>query len=592
MSAPEELLEPLRRTLGWLASMVDGEGRILCDEHRIEHTGKSAGAALLATCLWRHDRPEHRAAHLRFAVQQGRRLVANLQREGTSECHTFRPGRYDPFNNSNHVIDGGAASDALAELVLVLAGELEPADREAFAAASLLHARTYLRYAALDKGIPAQRAWGLSGLAAAWALEHDPDLERAALEAVGALEAIQYQDGSFPYHPVEWGAKDQGAADASSFYHGRIPAFVMFALERLGRDPTDRMFAGPLQGALRFAAALPGPDGIKCGLVEAKPWYWGAEYEVASHPFDVFAFARGGELFGKPDLSRKALSSFRAWAAHLGPEGRPASHRPGPHRSRSYQCPLFWAAHASWIGRALPDLERALAAEQANPHATNGAHDLSVLCFHDASVARLEDENVVAWVRGVRPLYNVHHGSPHVGLLRVVRKSDGAELVDRVRHAHGQAAEWSAAAGAPNPLRGWRACGRELRFSLWQARNHWRCRRPGEALGAPWHALTQGVGAFASAQVSTAFHLGAALECPTAGVRQTTGLAWRGGEPVPGVEVQRSFTLDGEGLRVAEHLRGAARVRGLRYVVPAAARDVRGPEPDGAGGIQVEYRLC
>lgn len=595
MSVREELLEPLRLTLGWLASMRDGSGAIVCDEHHIEHTGKSAGAALLATCLWRHDAEERRAGYLALAAQQGRRLVHNLQREGTSECHTFRPGRYDPFNNSNHVIDGGAASDALAELVLVLGEHLDAADREAFREASLLHARTYLRYAALDKGIPAQRAWGLTGLAAAFALEHDPELEHAGLEAVGALEAIQYADGSFPYHPLAWGAKDMGAADASSFYHGRIPAFVMFALERLGRDPRDPVFAEPLKGALRFAGALQGPGGIKCGLVEAKPWYWGAEYEVASHPFDVFAFARGGELFDDPRLTRKAVLAFRAWAAHLGPQGRPASHRPGPHRGRSYQCPLFWAAHASWIGRALPELERALESEAAPPPEAEspggGSLDLSTLYFHDASVARLEDEHVVAWVRGARPVYNVHHGSPHVGLLRVLRKSDGAELLERVRLAHGQEGEWSARSGLAHPLRGWRDCGREVRFSLWLARNHWRCGRPAEALGAPWHALRQGVGGFASSQVSSAFHLGAELTVGASHVQHTTGLAWRGGAAVPGVECERSFSLDGEGLVVREHLRGAQRVRGLDYVLPAAARDVSGPAPDGHGGLTVTWRL-
>jgi len=103
-----------------------------------------------------------------LAISQGRRLVANLKREGDSPCHTFRPGWHDPFNGSNSVIDGGACSDALAHLVRALGPSLAADERERFAAASLLHARTYLRYAVLDKGIPAQRAWGLTGLAGAW----------------------------------------------------------------------------------------------------------------------------------------------------------------------------------------------------------------------------------------------------------------------------------------------------------------------------------------------------------------------------------------------------------------------------------------
>ena len=237
------LREPLRRALNWMLSLRDAEGRILCPDHGVEHTGKSAGAIVTALELMRRgedDRDVLKAA----AIQQGRRLVGNLINEPDSPCYTFRPGRHDPFNCSNSVIDGGACADALAELVHVLGPELSPADREAFRHASLLHARTYLRYAILDKGIPAQRAWGLAGLANAHALEADPLLERAAIEAVGILEGIQHSDGSYPYHPVEWGAAHPGAADASAFYQSRVTAFLFFALERLGRDPRDPLFRG------------------------------------------------------------------------------------------------------------------------------------------------------------------------------------------------------------------------------------------------------------------------------------------------------------------------------------------------------------
>ncbi len=40
----EEILEPLRRVLRWLASLRDAQGRIFCPEHKVEHTGKSAYA--------------------------------------------------------------------------------------------------------------------------------------------------------------------------------------------------------------------------------------------------------------------------------------------------------------------------------------------------------------------------------------------------------------------------------------------------------------------------------------------------------------------------------------------------------------------
>jgi hypothetical protein len=584
VSAPailEELLEALRRTLGWLLSLRDAEGRIVCPEHEIEHTGKSAGAAVLAAQLARHD-PARREQHLAAAIQQGRRLAANLHREGTSECHTFWPGRHDPFNSSNAIIDGGACSDALAELAVDLAPHLPAEDRARFVHASTLHARTYLKYAVLDKGIPAQRAWGLSGLAAAWALEHEPELERAALQAVAALEGLAHRDGSFPYHPRELGLGHAGASDVSAFYHSRIPGFTLFALERLGRLPSDPPFARPILAALEFLEALQGQDGIKCGLVEAKPWYWGSHYEVASHAFDVYAFARGAVHFRRERFADAALRSYRAWIEHLTPQGVPQSHRAAPGTRKSYQCPVFWACHAEWIARALPDLERTAA--RAASADVRGAPQ--VRYFADASLARLEDEHVVAWVRGARPGCNVHHGSPHgAGLLRVVRKRDGADLVARERLAARQEAEWSGTHGSFSPARGWRHGRDELRFSLWLARNHWRGGRRAAALGAPFDVLQRGVLDFASSEASSAFDLAPAVEVLADGLRLRSKLAHRGGEPAGDSEFERSFQVDGNGLSVVERLLAAGRTAHLDYRVPAHARAVE------RSSREIRYRL-
>jgi hypothetical protein len=428
----EEIQEPLRRTLAWLASLRDAQDRILCPEHHLEHTGKSAYAIVSACELLALD-PARDAAFLRdLALSQARRLLANLVREGTSPCHTFRPGWHDPFNNSNSVIDGGAASDALATIVRALGPTLDAAERERFAAASLLHARTYLRYAVLDKGIPAQRAWGLTGLAGAYALEQDPDLGAAGRRAVEDLAAIQHGDGSYPYHPIAWGAEHPGASDVSAFYQSRVTSFLLHALPLLGRDPASPELRGPLDRGLDFLLALHGPDGIKCGLVEAKPWYWGATHEVASHPFDVHALLLGARFLGTSGARTAAVRAFRAWAAHLLPTGEPRSHLSGPGRERSYQCPLFWAAHAAWIARVAVDLEAAFEASAGEIAALPAPP--RVRWFQGAQLARLEDERVVAWVRGARPAVNVHHGSPHgAGLLRAFDKSAGRDLVERCR---------------------------------------------------------------------------------------------------------------------------------------------------------------
>lgn len=578
------LREPLRRALNWMLSLRDAGGAIVCPRHGVEHSGKSAGAIVLALELMRAGEVDREVLKT-AAIGQGRRLVGNLINEPNSPCYTFRPGRHDPFNCSNSVIDGGACSDALAELVRVLGPELDSADREAFRHASLLHARTYLRYAILDKGIPAQRAWGLTGLANAQLLERDELLERAALEAVGILEGIQHGDGSYPYHPLDWGAAHPGAGDVSAFYQSRITAFLLFALERLGRDPTDRIFRTPLMRGLDFLLGLQGPDGVKIGLVEAKPWYWGAEYETASHPFDIAAFGFGYRHFRRTELAAAARRSFEAWSRHLLPSGEPISHKPGPGRGESYQCPLFWAGHASWAARALPELELAYAAPEGPPRIAGGI-DLAVRAYEDAQLVRLEDDAVVAWVRGSRPAWNLHHGSPHgAGLLQVVRKSDGRALLERRRHAAAQEAEWSCRSGKRDWKRGWRAGSDEVRFAFWLSRVHARAGRVGRALSAPAAIWRHGVAGFASPVGSSSFASRAALELLPDGVVVRSPLAFRGGVAIEGSAIERRYRIDGEGLEVRERLLAEGAARGVSYHRPSAARDV----VDSGSGLS--YRL-
>ena len=569
------ILEPLGRSLRWLLSLRDGQGRIMCPQHRVEHTGKSAGVIGLALALRTYDPDADKDELLAAAVQQARRLVANLINEPNSPCYTFRPGRHDPFNCSNSVIDGGASSDALAQLVRDAGEELSEEDRDSFQAASLLHARTYLRYAVLDKGIPAQRAWGLVGLAGAWSLENDEELAHAAIEAVGVLEGVQFADGAYPYHPVEWGGEHAGSADASSFYQSRVTAFLIEALERLGRDPSDPLFSPPIRRGLAFLCALQGPDGRKCGLVEAKPWYWGAPYEVASHPFDVFALARGHSIFGGVETALAAARAFRAWAAHLSKEGVLSSHVSTEHTRESYQCPVFWAGHAAWIARCVPELDRALAvADTQDAPDSSSSLDLQVSHFPDVDLARLEDAGVVAWVRGARPSGNVHHGSPHGGLLQVVRKSDGADLLGRRRHDAAAEGEWTSVSGGFSFGRGTRAGGSELRFSLWLARADMRAGETTRALGRPLQVFREGVMAFGSSACSTAFDRSPSLEVLSDGVRLQAGLAHRDGTPVPEPRFERSYRLAGDGLLVEERLVDPSPRGKLAYHIPKEAQEI------------------
>ena len=582
----EEILAPLRRVLSWLLSLRDRDGRIICPEHRVEHTGKNAGAIVIALELARLDPGADVEELHAVAVQQGHRLAGNLVPEKNSLCQTFRPGRHDPFNCSNSVIDGGACSDALAQLFLELEEALTLEDRAAFREACLVHAHTYLRYAVVDKGIPAQRAWGLTGLAAAWKIDGEDILEEAALEAVAQLAGVQHADGSYPYHPQAWGAEHPGASDVSAYYQSRITAFLLYSLEALGRDATEAPHSDVLRRGLDFLAALQGPGGVKCGLIEAKPWYWGADHEVVSNPFDVYTLTRGWQLFGDLRHAAAATAAFRAWAERLDDSGAPRSHLPGAGWGRSYQCPVFWAGHAMWLARSAPELEVAIAAcEESGPPQTGGG-DISVTHYPDASLVRLEDAVVVAWVRGARPGKNVAHGSPRgAGLLRVVRKRDGAELLPRTGEGVRLVGEWSGASGRWAPRRGWRAGAAEVRFSLWHSRVHLRAGRYLAALGAPASTFRRGVLAYAHPEVSSAFALDPQLVPLPDGVQLVSRLALRDGTPVPGSGLERRFRVDGNGLMVTERLTSEGDARDLEFQIPPLAADV------AESKREISYRL-
>jgi hypothetical protein len=584
----DALVEPLRRVLRWLVSHVDDEGRLICPDHEVEHTGKNAYVIVLAAELARRDPHADRDALRALAVTQGRRLVANLQREGDSTCFTFRPGRHDPFNCSNNVIDGGACSDALAELVQLFGPELSAEDREAFTRASVLHAQTYLRYAVLDKGIPAQSAWALTGVANAWRISQHAVLELTVSEGAGRLAGIQHRDGSYPYHPLDQGASHVGSGDVSAFYQSRVTGFLLYALERLGRNAARPPFRVQIAAGLEFLRALVGPDGVKVGGLEAKPWYWGAEYEVASNPFDVYTLAVGGRVLGDKSLIALARRSFDAWARHLGPDGAPRDHLPGQGRRRSYQCAVFWAAHAAWAARALGELEGVSATGADGP----GGLVIDVRHFANASLVRLEDSAVIAWVRGARPAGNVHHGAPRgAGLLRVVSKATHEDLfVAWPRAAAPFSGEWSAQVGRWSRARARAAVAGEVRFAGWLARAYARRGERLRALGTPLEVLRRGALEFGGARVSSAYVLDPTLDVHADGVTLHSGLAWRDGARVPGVEIVRTYRVEGDGLAVEEALTGPT-LPGLRHCGPRGERTALGDRVGSPGTASATPRL-
>ena len=571
-SVRRELLDPLHRVLDWMLAQEDERsGALLCPDHGIEHTGKSAGAIVLAVELARFAEGDERARLIHVVRSQGRRLVSRLEREGDSTCFTFRPGRHDPYNCSNSVIDGGACSDALATAVLELGGELTEDERMSFTHAAVLHAQTYLRYAIVDKGVPAQCAWAMTGAAQAFRLSGHEVLRYVCSVGAERLRGEQRGDGSFPYHPSKWGAAHPGAEDASAYYQSRVTAFTSFALEAaFGEERGEALDVGFADG-MEFLHGLLGPDGIKTGSVEAKPWYWGGHYEVASHPFDIAALSYEWRRTRAPRAARALRASWHAWLHHLDSDGKLKSHEaPMKGGAQSYQCPFFWASHACWIARSLAALEEAFSEPQDSPPS-----EITVRHFEDVDLARIDTPQIVAWIRGARPPGNASHGSPAGGgLLRVYSRSTGRDIFQADRFARRPMGAWSGGAGAPSPSRGWRAGATDLRFSGWLMRNRWRTGSSplarAQALREPLSSLRRGVFGFATSAVCSSFDRKSRLQVADDAVLLRGPFARADGTVVGG-QVDRTFRGSALGLLVEERCVDRARVRNLWFRPPTHA---------------------
>ena len=564
-----DVREPLRRVLAWIRAHEDAGagGALVCREHRIEHTGKTACAVILAIELAKEAAGDERADLVGFVRRQCERIASRLEREGDSTCFTFRPGRHDPYNCSNSVIDGGACSDALASACLELGGELTADERDRFGRASVLHAQTYLRYAIVDKGIPAQCAWAMTGAARAFRLSGHEVLRLAVTEGARRIRGQQRGDGTLPYHAE--GGEHPGATDVSAYYHSRVFAFTAFALDEVlgpgGGAEEDAAFAPGLD-ALH---ALSGPDGVKVGAVEAKPWYWGGPYEVASNPFDVAAFGMEHRRTGSPRALVALRAAWRAWLAHLTDEGEPTSFR-GRGR-RSYQCSFFWATHACWAARVLPELRAAMSPGAAPPPATPGLRHLA-----DLDLVRIDAPDVVAWIRGKRPDGNAMHGSPLGGLLRVHSRESGRDLFLAPRFERRPEAHWSGAAGLPSLGRGLRSGGRDVRFAAWLTRNRLRGGLPLEAARQIPRAVRRSVLDHASPAASTAFDRRPDLHIEGTGaearILSRASLAHRASDGGRFGAVESRFEVAPEGgLLVEERCTDASGIRGLWFRPPERA---------------------
>lgn len=383
----------LRDVSDYFNEQSDAFGRVLCERHRVEHTGKNCYTIIIDTIL--HQKTDE-ASFFSRAHRRALRVAHNLVRDPDSGVWIFYPGRLLHWNVANSVIDGGACADALATFYEAFEHRLSPADKELLLDVLWRHVDTYLKIACVEKEVNNQRLWGATGVAAAYRLHRESSWRDAVIASIQRSLAEQNADGSFPYHSyVEDYGIHPGARDVSAYYHSRHVAFMLRALEALD-VPLDN-YLDPIRRAVDFLCAIYRPNGIKEITFDGKRWYWNSPYEVASNPFDIFALARVGSLLGEPFYAAWSARSLEQLAEHQLPDGGISSHR-GP--QWNFQCRIFWNGHMGWLARALDYL----------PDQTLCREPRSAF-FPDAGVARLESRGVCALMRTNKQPANNYWGA-------------------------------------------------------------------------------------------------------------------------------------------------------------------------------------
>jgi hypothetical protein len=535
----------------------------------VAHTGKLARAVVLDLALFDGTGDER---HWQRAVGRAEWVAAKLGPDPEHGALIYHPGRLDPRNCSTSAIDSGECTDALGRLLLhPNARQLAAPVAERLRETVIQNADTYLRSAVIEKGITNQRLWAAMGLATAWSLDpRDAWLTALRASVDRALEE-QHSDGSWAYQPdaVREGAH-VGAADLTVYYHSRCLAFLLHIAERVPTLDTAPVRDAMARG-LAFLALVITPDGLKPLALEGKRWFWDGSYEAGSAAYDVFALARGAELFGRPGLSQLAALAWRQLQRHQLADGSiKACLEPDAH---DFVCPDFHTADLAWTAQVIERL--------AAPPSDGGLErQASVRRAADAGVWRLENTARVALLRTDKLPANTQFGGAVGGGLAAVVDSSGT------RHLEIGEGQWTATRRASvgsaleslhtflrdNPPR--REAGQwlfvfRLLLSAGQPSAAWRRLWRGY-LGPLLGAWRERAGS-AWQRTAETHDTGSVLEC--------VGQLARANGTVPewasGLVLRRRYALESTALRVTEQLTGTApKLSALRFSVPAKASDV------------------
>ncbi len=564
------LLPEVQRALvgvsDYFHNIIGSDGRLVCPEHRVDHTGRSARSIVVDAALHALT-----GDYKYFHRARARALTtdARLAPDPEHGAWIYHPGRLDPNNMSTSVIDSGDCTDAVATFLLQFSDRVDDELRRRLEATITRNCDTYLVDASVTKEVTNQRLWGAMGLASAYRLTGEPAWKETVMRSLDVSFADQYPDGSFPYHPtaVEHGLHP-GAAGATVYYHSRHLAFAHHA--RLLCDEPDA-FAANFERGLDFLLAVVSPEGFKPLLLDSKPWFWQGPLEAGSHPYDLYVIA----ALADPDATGDVLANLLGRLLETRDDD--GAFRGVPSGPQGFNCRHFHTADVAWLARA------AELAQLTPGHApSHHLPDQSTQTFPDGGLVRLQTASACALLAVSTGERNLLYGAQAGGgeIVYLGRRSSGwRNLVERWTLPERQVPGWYVSAGSNfrSNIDGYlrqNLPGRDLRFRLYTARTRLKSGRPFDAL----RALASDIRAEAAVALTPVSHSRHARDCQVQtladGARVNTVVAAADGLAVDGLPLSRSYRLDGERLLVDETLTTADFDRPIHFRPPPGARDL------------------
>jgi hypothetical protein len=570
-----ELLPEVRQALIGVSDYLHGatttDGRLVCAEHRLDHTGRSSRSIVIDCALHAATGDDR---YFQRALSRALTTDARLAPDPEHGAWIFHPGRLDPNNMSTSVIDGGDCVDALATFLLQFADRVDDDLRERLEATIARHCDTYLANAAVTKEVTNQRLWGAMGLASAYRLTGKDARKDAVMRSLEVSFGDQNPDGSFSYHPTatEHGLP-AGAGGASVYYQSRHLAFAHHA--RVMCDEPEA-FAAEFERGIDFLLAAITPEGFKPLVLDSKPWFWQGPLEAGSHPYDLYAIA----ALAPDGSSEDVLANLTGRLFETRDED--GAFRGVPAGGRGFNCRHFHTADLAWLARAAeltplaPDPAPAHRLDEAKPRV-----------YSDAGLIRLQTAEACALIAVAPGPRNLLYGARAGGgeLVYLGRRRDGwRNRVERWSAPDREIPGWFTPAGSDlrsnldSYLRHNRP-GRDLRFRLYTARTRLKSGRPFDSLRALFADL-RAEAAVALAPVAHSRHWPACgVEVVAGGIQIEAGLAGLGGEPFAGLTLRRRYELAGDRLLVDETLTARDCNAPITYRPPPGARDLL-CEPD------------